>query len=75
MYNRFMKTKELNVTIGDRVSVNGCYGTVTEVFKGVDAENNEPYTSVRVKFDANEYISSWGQYQNKVYGCFAVIRS
>lgn len=74
MYNRFMKPKELNVTIGDRVAVHGYYGTVTEVFKGVDAEN-EPYTDVRVKFDANELISSWGQYQNGVYGCFTVIRS
>lgn len=68
-----MKPSELNVTIGARV-VNGYYGTVKEVFKGIDAENNEPYTQVRVKFDDNEPIAKYGQYQNGVYGCFAVLR-
>lgn len=75
MYNKFMKPSELNVTIGDRVAVNGYYGTVKQVFKGIDAENNEPYTNVRVRFDDNEPIAKFGQYQNGVYGCFTVLRS
>lgn len=75
MYNKFMKPSELNVTNGTRVAVNGYYGTVTEVFKGIDVENNEPYTNVRVKFDDDEPIAIFGQYQNGVYGCFAVLRS
>ena len=86
MYNKFMKPSELNVTNGARVAVtgnavakdfavNGYYGTVTEVFKGIDAENNEPYTNVRVIFDDNEDIAIFGQYQNGVYGCFSILRS
>ena len=80
MYNKFMAEKELNVKVGDTVMVQGNEGTVTEVFKNHDTEwNGKEYvkvegsdsTSVRVHFTGE--LASWGQYQDKVYGGYAVI--
>lgn len=80
MFNKFMDQKELNVKVGDRVVVQGNRGIVTEVFHGIKTEwNGEKYveipgtesTAVRVHFEGN--LASWGQYQDGVYGGFAII--
>lgn len=68
-----MKPKELNVKVNDRVTVEGCKGTVLEVYKGVDISNGKSYTNVRVHFDETEYLSKFGQYQDADYGDFHVI--
>lgn len=65
MINSFMKAKELNVKVGDKVSVQGNAGTVTEVIRTDDR------TSVRVHFDG--YLAEYGQYQDQIYGGFVVI--
>lgn len=81
MYNRLMKEKELNVKVGDTVSVQGNRGTVTEVFKGFHKEWNgkeyvkvegSDYTNVKVHFTGE--LASWGQYQDGVYGGYTVIQ-
>lgn len=64
MYNKFMKEKELNVKVGNRVRVCGWDGTVTEVIKTNDC------TEVRVHFD-DDGIGA--QYQNEVYGGYTVL--
>lgn len=80
MKNIYMEEKELNVKVGDTVSVQGNRGIVTEVLKGYDVEWNgseyvkvadSDYTNVRVHFTGE--LASWGQYQDGVYGGFAVI--
>lgn len=80
MYNRFLGKRELEVKIGDAVSVQGNRGTVTEVIKGFDKEwNGAEYvkkpgsdrTSVRVHFTGE--LAAWGQYQDEVYGGFRVV--
>lgn len=80
MYNKFMDSKELSVKVGDRVSVQGNRGVVTEVFKGYQTEWNgseyvkvdgTDYTDVRVHFEGE--LARWGQYQDGVYGGFVVI--
>ena len=80
MYNKFMETKEINVKVGDKVSVQGNRGVVTEVFRTTDKEwNGKEYidvpntesTAVRVHFDGE--LANWGQYQDGVYGGYTVI--
>lgn len=80
MFNKFLNAKELNVKIGDRVSVQGNEGIVTEVFRGIHKEWNgkeyveapgTEYTQVRVHFGGE--LAKWGQYQDGVYGGFVVI--
>ena len=80
MYNKFAEAKELNVKVGDKVSVQGNKGIVTEVFRGHDSEWNgteyakvsgTEYTNVRVHFTGE--LANWGQYQDGVYGGFEVI--
>lgn len=80
MYNRLMSKRELNVKVGDTVSVQGNRGTVTEVFHNVDTEwNGTEYeavkgsesTAVRVHFTGE--LAKWGQYQDGVYGGFCVV--
>lgn len=80
MYNKFMNEKELNVKIGDKVSVQGNRGIVTKVFRGYKKEWNgaeyvkvegTEYTDVRVHFTGE--LARWGQYQDGVYGGFVVI--
>ena len=66
MYNKFMKEKEINVKVGDRVAVQGNRGTVTEVIKVSDA-----WTGVRVHFEDD--LAEWGQYQDGVYGGYTVL--
>lgn len=82
MYNKFMEEKEINVKVGDRVIVEGNRGTVTEVFRSIDKEWNgkryveipgSEYTNVRVHFNKDELLSTFGQYQDGVYGGYAVI--
>ena len=67
MKNTMMKEKELNVKVGDRVAVEGNRGTVTGVW--TDGETTE----IKVHFDENEDISTWGQYQDKWYGLYTVL--
>ena len=69
MLNRFMKDRELNVKVGDRVKVQGESGTVLRVFRGCNAD--EEYTNVQVHFDGE--LAHWGQYQDGVYSHFTVI--
>ena len=80
MYNKFMKNKEINVKVGDTVSVQGNIGTVTEVFHNTKKEwNGKEYvkvegsesTCVRVHFTGE--LANWGQYQDEVYGIYTVI--
>lgn len=80
MYNKFMNEKELKVKVGDKVAVQGERGIVTEVFHNFDTEwNGKEYvkvansesTAVRVHFEGE--LASWGQYQDGVYGGFAII--
>ena len=80
MYNRLMQAKELNVKVGDKVSVQGNKGTVTEVIKTTDTEwNGTEYvkvegsetTSIRVHFEGE--LARWGQYQDGVYGGYTVL--
>lgn len=80
MYNKFMDERELNIKVGDKVSVQGNEGYVTEVIKGYKKEWNgkeyvkiegTDYTSVKVHFTAE--LARWGQYQDGVYGGFVVI--
>lgn len=75
-----MDHKELNVKVGDKVSVEGNKGIVTEVLKGFDTiwngnkyekVENSDYTSVRVHFTGD--LANWGQYQDRVYGGYKVI--
>ena len=81
MYNKFMEEKEINVKVGDKVSVQGNRGIVTEVITGMDKEWNgkeyvdvpgSEYTYVRVHFDGE--LAKWGQYQDGVYGGYVVIK-
>lgn len=65
MKNAFMKDKELNVKAGDKVSVLGNIGIVTEVIK------KEDWTGVRVHFGGD--LANYGQYQDQVYGGYVVI--
>lgn len=80
MYNKFMQEKELNVQVGDIVSVQGNRGIVTEVFRGYETEWNgaeyakiegTDYTNVKVHF--TDELANWGQYQDGVYGLYTVI--
>ena len=80
MYNRLMSKKELEVKVGDLVSVQGNKGIVTEVFHTTDTEwNGKEYvevegsesTSVRVNFTGE--LAKWGQYQGGIYGGYEVI--
>ena len=84
MYIKYMKenglVKELNVKIGDKVSIQGNEGFVTEVIKGHETEWNgkeyvkiegSDYAHVRVHFTGE--LASWGQYQDGVYGGFVVL--
>lgn len=80
MYNKFMNDKEINVKVGDRVSVQGNHGVVTKVIKGVEKEWNgkeyvlvagKEFTNVRVHFDGE--LAKWGQYQDGEYGGFTVL--
>ena len=84
MYNRLMNDKEINVKLGDRVSVQGYSGTVVNVYHGIKTEwNGTEYveiegtesTTVQVHFDEeNNYnIASYGQYQDGWYGGYTVI--
>ena len=80
MFNKYMDSKELNVKVGDRVSVQGNRGVVTKVIKGINKEWNgkeyaavpgTEYTDVQVHFGGE--LARWGQYQDGVYGCFTVL--
>lgn len=80
MYNKFMNDKEINVKVGDRVSVQGNRGVVIEVIKGRDIEwngteyaevPNTDYTNVRVHFEGE--LANWKQYQDGTYGGYTVI--
>lgn len=80
MYNKFMNDKEINVKVGDRVSVQGNRGVVTEVIHGFDWEwngkeyvkvPNSDFTNVRVNFDGE--LAKWGQYQGGTYGGYVVL--
>lgn len=80
MYNKFMRAEDLAVKVGDTVMVYGNKGIVTEVFHDIDTEwNGKEYveiagtesTAVRVHFTGE--LASWGQYQDKFYGGFAVV--
>lgn len=80
MYNRLMSKKEIEVKVGDLVSVQGNKGIVTEVFHTTDTEwNGKEYvevegsesTSVRVNFTGE--LAEWGQYQDGIYGGYSVI--
>ena len=80
MYNKMMNDKEINVKVGDRVSVMGNRGIVTEVIHGVDKEwngkeyavvPNSEFTNVRVNFVGE--LARWGQYQGGTYGGYIVI--
>lgn len=82
MYDKFLSAKQLNVKVGDIVSVQGNRGIVTEVMKHNDVEwNGKEYvkvegsegTSVRVHFTGE--LAEWSQYQDGVYGDWAVIES
>mgnify|MGYP006992071463 CR=1 FL=1 len=80
MYNKMMNDKEINVKVGDRVSVQGNRGIVTDVIHGVEKEwngkeyavvPNSEFTNVRVHFDGE--LAKWGQYQDGEYGCYTVL--
>lgn len=84
MYNKFMEEKEINVKVGDRVSVQGFRGTVIDVEHGIKKEwngteyvkvDNSEFTNVCVHFDEkdNYGIAKYGQYQNGWYGGYTVI--
>ena len=84
MFNRLMDDKELNVKVGDRVSVQGYRGTVTDVRRGIHTEwdgekyaevKGTEYTDVQVHFDEkdNYGIHEYGQYQDGWYGGYVVI--
>jgi hypothetical protein len=84
MYNRLMSEKEINVKVGDRVSVQGYRGTVTDVHHGYDTKwNGTEYaivegsesTSVQVHFDESDNygIAQYGQYQDGWYGGYTII--
>ena len=66
MKNIFMNEKELNVKVGDTVAVQGNRGKVLEVLKTADA------TFVRVHFSGS--LAAWGQYQDKIYGDYVVLK-
>ena len=77
-----MDEKEINVKVGDRVSVQGNRGTVTAVFHSIDKEwNGREYadvagtesTTVEVHFDEDQEIAKFGQYQNGHFGGYTVI--
>lgn len=84
MFNKYMNEREINVKVGDRVTVQGYRGTVIDVYHGIKTEwNGTKYvevagtenTSVQVHFDEeNNYnISNYGQYQDGWYGGYAII--
>ena len=83
MFNRLMNDKELNVKVGDRVTVQGFKGTVTGVSHDIKKEwNGTEYvdvpgtesTTVQVHFDEtdNYGIAEYGQYQDGWYGGYTV---
>lgn len=65
MLNTMMDSRELNVKVGDTVSVQGNRGTVLEVIRKND------WTGVRVHFTGD--LAEFGQYQDQVYGGFVVV--
>lgn len=69
MKNSMMNEKELNVKIGDRVAVSGYRGTVIDVYQ--DKEK----TNVRVVFDKDSSISTYGQYQGGWYSGFEIVET
>lgn len=80
MYNKFMDAKEINVKVGDKVSIQGNCGIVTMVIRGTDKEwngkeyaevPNTEWTDVRVHFEGE--LAKWGQYQDGEYGCYTVL--
>lgn len=84
MFNKYMNDKELNVKVGDKVSVQGYRGTVTDVAHGINTKWNgaeyaevkgTEWTAVQVHFDKenNHGIAEYGQYQDGWYGGYKVI--
>ena len=80
MKNNMMKPRELNVKVGDKVSVQGNKGIVTEVLKAIDTEwKGKEYVevpgsesiSVRVHFSGE--LANYGQYQDGMYGGYVVV--
>ncbi len=61
----YMDEEALNVKVGDTVVVQGNVGTVTEIYEDAEVLN------VRVHFVGE--LRNWGQYQDGMYGGFAVI--
>ena len=80
MFNKYMQERELNVKVGDEVSVQGNAGIVTEVIKSIKTNwNGNRYveiagtesTSVRVHFSGN---LAGTVFQDGVYGGYIVTK-
>ena len=78
MYLTYANKEQLNVAIGDYVSVQGNEGVVTEVHHGYAMDRNNDkwgrraYVDVKVSF-FDDYLKNT-QYDNSFYGLFHVIK-
>ena len=71
MLIKYADNKQLNVAVGDLVSIQGNYGRVVDVHHGRSQyHNNQAYVDVRVKF-INELKDTY--YDNEWYGLFYII--
>lgn len=75
MYIDRASQEQINVEVGDVVSIQGNIGKVTEVIRGKVKMKSHPhygkeYVDVRVHFSG--YLSEFGQYQDQVYGLFYI---
>lgn len=76
MYIDRASQEQINVKVGDVVSIQGNRGKVIEVIRGKVKMKSHPhygkeYVDVRVHFDG--YLSEFGQYQDQVYGLFYIV--
>lgn len=72
MYLSYANREQINVAVGDLVSIQGNEGIVTEVKHGkAYHHNNKMYVDVRVSFTGELKDTS---YNNEWFGLFYVIR-
>lgn len=73
MYIEKLDNKDLNVAVGDLVSIQGNLAHVTEVYHGRNRYNGQKaYVNVRVKFVPENGLSGT-IFDNSEYGLFRVI--
>lgn len=73
MYIEYLNNKDLNVAVGDLVSIQGNLAHVTGVYHGRDRHNgHKAFVNVHVKFVKENGLSGT-IFDNSEYGLFRVI--